>query len=368
MASLKRFLRSAVRSSHLFLDRSFYLLRRKLKLGNNSAVTVFTYRGYGRKDYVFLQGRVLRKRTLPGRPSVTDSAWRDLLNNFRRIWSVEIRQATLQANIGSNPFDLTTDLEGYFKLDSNLRKPWKSAIQGWNQINLNLISVPWKKLAIEVEASVLIPENAEFGLISDIDDTIIRTEVTSLLKLKMFYITLLKNARKRKAIQEVGAFYQALKKGPTLEADNPVFYVSKSPWNLYDLLEEFLKINNLPLGPMLLRDFGLPYEKRPADYRGHKYENIVKILDTYPEMSFLLIGDSGEKDIDLFVSIARSYPDRIPGIFIRDVNCSRRAQRIKKVIAENPDLNIQFIKSYRAAAEHAATHNWLSLDYFTSLT
>ena len=368
MASLKRFFRSAVMSSHLVLDKSFYFLRRKLRMGNNSPITVFTYRGYGRKDYVFLQGRVLRKRALPGHSSETDSVWRDLLNNFRRIWSVEIRDASLVATVGGNSFDLTTDLEGYFELDSNLEPPWQEASGGWNHIHLKLIAVPWRKMAIEVKASVLIPEKANFGLISDIDDTIIRTEVTSLLKLKMFYVTFLKNARKRKAIQEVGAFYQALKKGPSLDADNPVFYVSKSPWNLYDLLEEFLNVNNLPLGPMLLRDYGLPYTKRPAGYRGHKHENIARILDTYPDMPFILIGDSGEKDVDLFITIARSYPGRIPGIFIRDVNCTRRAQRIRKVIAENPDLTIHFVESYREAAQHAAKHNWLAMDYFTSIT
>ncbi len=367
MSSSKRVFRILVRHFHLACDKAFYVLRRKLKIGNKSPVAVFTYRGYGRKDYVFLQGRVLRKRRFPANPSDSDSDWRDLINNFKRLFTVEIRQAVLQTRIGTNPFRLTTDLEGYFRLDAPLDAPWKSAGSGWNSIDLNLISVPWRKMELEVQASVLIPDKADFGIISDIDDTIIRTEVTSLLRLKMFYLTLLKNARKRKAINEVGAFYQALKKGRDGQSDNPVFYVSKSPWNLYDLLEEFLKINNLPLGPMMLRDYGLPYKKRPKDYKGHKHENIERILQTYPEMTFILIGDSGEKDIDLFLDIARSFPHQISAIYIRDVNCNKRAKRIRKIIDENPDIDISFVKNYRYAAQHAANKGLLSFDYFNKI-
>ena len=69
---------------------------------------------------------------------------------------------------------------------------------------------------------------------------------------------------------------------------NPFFYTSKSPWNLYAPLVEYLEVQQLPLGPLLLRDFGLRPEKE------RKRKAIEEILATYPKLKFILSGDSGE--------------------------------------------------------------------------
>ncbi len=368
MASKKRLLRNLITSIHLFFDSLLYKIRRILRIGHRAPITLLTYRGFGKKDYIYLQGRVLKEKPIVS--TATDSSWKNLRNNFRRLWSVEIRNASLKIEIGDNEFDLKTDKEGFFKVDIPLDKPlneWQTD-KNWYEGSIHLISVPWKNIGLEKSYKVLMPTNCQFGVISDIDDTIIRSEVTSLLKLKMFYLTFLKNASKRRAIKEVGAFFQALNKGRGLEANNPIFYVSKSPWNLYDLLEEFLQINNLPLGPLLLRDYGLPYQKRPKNYRGHKYENIARILSTYPQLPFILIGDSGEKDTDLYLSIALDFPGRISAIYIRDLKNRRRINRIKNLIEKNRNVEIHLVINYQEAASHAATKYWLSINYSNKLS
>ena len=102
---------------------------------------------------------------------------------------------------------------------------------------------------------MLVPApQAQFGVISDIDDTVVHSNVTS--KLRMILTVALSNARTRKPFKGVAAFYRALHAGV-----NPVFYVSKSPWNLYAPLVEYLEVQGLPLGPLLLRDFGFRTEK-----------------------------------------------------------------------------------------------------------
>ncbi len=365
MSNWNHFFLKIIRVVHLFFDRWFYWIGRKLKIGNNAPITVFAYRGYGRKDYLFLQGRVLKEKLIDSQS--TDSDWRDFRNNIRRLWSVEIRNADLEITIENNTFQVTTDKEGFFILDTPLGNPLPNNEHLWHKVTVKLISIPWKGLNLKVFTEVLVPRKARMGVISDMDDTVIRTEVTSALKFKMFYLTLLKNASKRNAIPAVAAFFQALIKGKNQNQENPLFYVSNGPWNLYDLLEEFLLLNQLPLGPLLLRDFGLPYRKRPKQYKGHKHEHITRILDTYPELGFLLIGDSGEKDIDLYLRIARNHPTQIKGIYIRDVNNNRRRKRIKKIMEENQDLHIVLTRDYNDAAEDAASMGWLNLAFFRSI-
>ena len=211
----------------------------------------------------------------------------------------------------------------------------------------------------QFQAEVLLPSQARLGIISDIDDTVLQTDVTSFFKWRAVYLTLMKNASTRRAFSEVSAFYQALERSRTPQAKNPFFYVSNSPWNLYDMLVDFLEINQLPKGPVLLRDFGVPYEDRPRNYKGHKHTSIDRILQTYPDLSFILIGDSGEKDADIYLDITREFPGRIKAIFIRDVQSNKRARRIKRLIDKSENTSIFLIKNYAEATEIAAREGFL---------
>ncbi|NJO87235.1 MAG: App1 family protein [Lewinella sp.] len=161
------------------------------------------------------------------------------------------------------------------------------------------------------------------------------------------------NAGNRRAFAKVAEFYQALQLGPEQTAQNPFFYLSNSPWNLHDLLEDFLLLNELPAGPMLLRDFGLRYNDQPTKFKGHKVEMLRRILTTYPQLPFILLGDSGEHDTDIYLTAAQEFPRQILHIYIRDVDHNKRAKRIKALIAANSGISVKLIKSYEAAIEHA---------------
>ena len=150
------------------------------------------------------------------------------------------------------------------------------------------------------------------------DDTVIHTGATNLLL--MARRTLFGNARLRQPLAGVSAFYRALQH----EAEqwtNPLFYVSSSPWNLYDLLEEFLAHNEIPPGPLMLRDYGIDETKLGAEKgHGHKLEKAERIMAAYPDLPFVLIGDSGQDDAEIYAEAAGRYSDRIRAIYIRDVD------------------------------------------------
>ncbi len=121
------------------------------------------------------------------------------------------------------------------------------------------------------------PATAKFGVISDLDDTVIVTNVTN--RLKMFLTVALLNEHTRLPFKGVAAFYQALQNGASGAENNPIFYVSSSPWNLYSPLTEFLRIHNVPLGALFLKDFGNHTVFSPGDHQNHKLNSIELILN-----------------------------------------------------------------------------------------
>jgi phosphatidate phosphatase APP1 len=144
----------------------------------------------------------------------------------------------------------------------------------------------------------------------------------------------------------VAAFYRALHAGV-----NPVFYVSKSPWNLFAPIVEYLEVQGLPEGPVILRDLGFRTSKN------HKSTTIEHILKTYPALKFVLSGDSGEQDPEIYADIVRRFPDRILAIYIRTVHRKRaRLASLQSLISEVAKTGCQLVLApeAEAAAVHAA--------------
>src|SRR5690606_21239182 len=137
---------------------------------------------------------------------------------------------------------------------------------------------------------------------------------------------------------------------------NPFFYVSSSPWNMYDLLHDFLDINDIPAGPLLLRDFGLLQNKFfGADHMSHKFKEIQNILLTYPHLNFVLIGDSGQEDAPIYREVIKEFPGRLICASIRDVNLEDRASMVTSITEElKGTVDMLLVKDTAAAAKHAA--------------
>ena len=201
------------------------------------------------------------------------------------------------------------------------------------------------------------PPQSEFGIISDIDDTIVRTGATN--PLTMVRMVVLSNPHTRLPFEGVGAFYDALRKGPDGEGYNPLFYVSSSPWNLYDMLIDFMNINGIPLGPIFLRDLGLePDHLISNGHHEHKMKQIRTILEAHPDLPFVLIGDSGQEDPEIYREVVQAYPGRIKAIYIRDVTLEERATAIRLLVKELEASKVELVLAADtvAAATHAIEH------------
>ena len=309
---------------------------RRLLAKARDPVIILPYLGYGTPHKLALCGRVLQDEGF--RPaSDAERRWRNAAAFFRRMESDEVPGARLRASFGNRTTQAVSDRQGYFSVAlENLKLK-----AGWHDVQLELLHDP----QVKATGRVLVPpRKAEFGVISDIDDTIVYSHV--MRKLRMIVSLALSNARTRKPFKGVGAFYRALHRGV-----NPLFYVSKSPWNLYVPLVEFMEVQGLPAGPLLLRDFGLRMKKN------HKTEAIAAVLQTYPKLKFILIGDSGESDPEIYSGIVQRFPERIRVIYIRSVDpAASRAVAIEKLIDQVAPTGCQLVLApdSELAAAHAA--------------
>ena len=325
----------------------------KQRLGTFDAVQILPYRTYGTPYKIYVRGRVLEDKKI-ARAKEGDGLVENLLNMYKRFESDEVPGATLQLQLGSKTYTVITDKEGYFVFDINPDEPLITEAL-YHVLPLTLVDAPIPWSAVTVEAEMMIPPaDAEYGIISDIDDTIIQTGAVNMLA--MGKTVLLGNARTRLPFAGVTEFYKALQLGRNGRRNNPFFYVSSSPWNMYDLLTDFMDLNEIPAGPVLLRNFGLNESFISGDYMDHKFTAIAQILDTYPHLNFVLAGDSGEQDPPIYYEVVKRYPGRIISIYIRDIVAGAKQQIAKDVAVALQKEGVEMILTQNSvnAAEHAA--------------
>ncbi|HEU4629391.1 MAG TPA: phosphatase domain-containing protein [Gemmatimonadaceae bacterium] len=324
---------------------------------------VVPYDGYGTATSLLVLGRVLRNAPL--RPSREDaSLWQNLVDTYRRFETDEVPHARVRVAAGGAAREATADAEGHLAVRLVLDTPLPAGRQ-WHDVAYTLLSpVPVDAPAV-VTGRVLVPaDTAGFGVISDIDDTVVRTDVRQVAR--MARTVLFGNARTRLPFPGVAAFYRALAAGFAGAGPNPLFYVSSSPWNLHDLLVEFLDLQGIPRGPLLLRDWGIQaHELLPTAHGAHKQAAIRRILAEYPSLPFILMGDSGQEDPEIYASIVHDHPQRVLAIYIRDVTRdAARTDAIRRLAAEveRAGCSLTLSEDTVGAARHAAEHGWIAAE------
>lgn len=333
-------------------------------------LNVVTYRGYGAPDCLHLEGRVLRDQGIKLREE-NAPFWKNLWNMYRRFNSNEIPGARLRFSIDNVQQEVRVNEEGFYNVDLDLDKPLDPT-RLWHTVNVDLLEPQYEESQIKFDAkAIVICQDSDqvddayltrFGVISDIDDTIMHTAATDLLK--MVRIAYFGNEYTRRPFPDVPALYRALQAGRSGRAGNPIFYVSSSAANLYDLFEKFMDINDVPLGPILLRQVEFTVENLTSfDHRLHKREKIEPILQRFPNLPFLLIGDSGQKDIIIYQKLLKDFPGQIAAIYIRDVtpNDPVRQGQLAKAAEEIRRQGCEFLlfKKTTEVAIHAAQRGWM---------
>ncbi|NDK54292.1 App1 family protein [Pontibacter fetidus] len=363
MKNLKQTGAKAILKAEEKIDMLTFKLKRQLNM--MQPLQIVPYRSYGTPNRLYVKGRVLLDKGIK-HSEADDTLWENLMNMYRRFESDEVPNARVQLCLNNQYHEITTDAEGYFVL--NLEPKIPLVLDDiWHDIELKVIDAPVEMTEeVKATAHVLVPPpDAEYGIISDIDDTIMRTGATSLLESGRN--VLLNNAHTRIPFHGVSQFYKSLQLGRNGKRNNPFFYVSSSPWNNYDLLYHFLELNDIPQGPLLLRDFGFDEDKLGhSDHMSHKYKEIENILITYPELDFILIGDSGQQDAAIYSEVVKNHPGRIMAVYIRDVNIEKHTRKVVGIADElkkgGGDVEMLLVKETAEAAKHAAGKGFIFVE------
>ena len=308
---------------------------------------ILPYRGYANENNLWLKGRVLEdENVFQGK---SNSQIRNLLDSFKRFETDELADEIIRLKINGKSVQTATDEEGYFTFDM----PWSPVKRAdenrWVKVEVEM-GKPDMPL-LKKEGEIFVPAaDAQYGIITDMDDTVLQTHVTSLFRLKMLYSTFLEDAHQRLPMEGMVDLFKDMVVGANGKKENPVFYVSNSPWNIYDILEEFLSLQNLPKGPLLLRDYGfIPNDQ----FTNHKMNSIGRILRTYPNLPFVLLGDTASKDADHYIDLARKFPGQIAAVYIRQTKNNKNAQRVARLVEANTDMNAVLVHSSTDIRNHA---------------
>jgi hypothetical protein len=198
----------------------------KQRLGLLDPFEILPYRGHGTERELFLRGRVLEERGIT-RSGQHDTPWDNLRNMARRFASDEVPGARVRVAFGDARLETVADEEGFFEVNLELPEPITGPTR-WHPVELELLHPlsPGGNRVIST-GQVLVPTGADFGVVSDIDDTVVRSSATNVLK--MAWIVLLNNAHTRLPFEGVNAFYEALRRGAEGRVHNPIFARSCAP-------------------------------------------------------------------------------------------------------------------------------------------
>ena len=342
-------------------DRLTAGLRQTLRMAGQPLI--LPYRKFGTPNRLRIAGRVVEDRGVIS-AAHTDSTAANIWLTFKRYAAYEVEGATVHFEVGGEAGTLVTDRNGFFEAevvadDQVGPKPGEL----WLPVKLMLAATPGNAgAAVVAEGQVLIPPTtARFGIISDIDDTIVKTGATNFLK---HWRTVVANsAELRVPFRGLAPFYRALQAGAGGAENNPIFYVSSSPWNLYDLFERYLTLHQIPLGPIMLRPVGIGPGKWPGGaHSTNKLQQIGRVLSTYPHLPFILVGDSGQHDPEIYSEATRLHPGRIAAIYIRDVTTDDRDLSARGVLEPVRAQGVRWMygPDLIEAAEDAAAAGWIA--------
>jgi phosphatidate phosphatase APP1 len=342
-----------------FIDQIQYKFRKRFHLYQRLYIT--TYNSYGTKESLNIKGHVLKNNKIQPAEE-DDSVFVNILNNYKRFYGEGVAGALVWISFQDSSHTVLSDEKGYF--ETNIVPSSALPVQLWHEVSLELKAAPMPfKGVVKAVARVEVPfKNTDFGIISDIDDTIIKSHVTT--KIKMFRTVAFKNAFTRRPFEGVSAFYTALQKGLSGHSENPFFYVSSSPWKLNDFLMDFLEINAIPEGAFLLKNLGMLDDRKTLKgHKLHKLNAINKILNTYPNLPFILIGDSGQKDAIIYEEVVKKFPRRIMVIYIRDVQLAKQRKAVMAVAENMPDgiTKLILVDNMANAMAHAIKNKYIKL-------
>lgn len=335
----------------------------KKRLGWLGVPIIKPYMGFCNGEEAYLSGSVMEDKGLE-KPKPGQSLRANMLAMIKRYISDEIAGVRVKITFLDQTKVVETNELGIFhchlKIDT-LRTDHPS-FETAHYVLLDEVVESQGRVVAE-ERVLMVSGGPPFGIVSDIDDTIMVSHSTNTAK--KLKLMLFKNAHTRVPFEGVAAFYRALQKGGAhQQGPNPLFYVSSSEWNLYDLLADFMAFRNIPAGPFMLQELEhsiFHFWKSGGGTHEHKLKKILFLLSFFKDLNFILIGDSGQRDPQLYLKAARQAPGRIKAVYIRCIGKAHKNRHVLEIAQEMKAMNIPMllINNTEEAARHALRQGFI---------
>ncbi|MDZ7608501.1 MAG: phosphatase domain-containing protein [Cyclobacteriaceae bacterium] len=295
------------------------------------------YRGIANADVIIISGHAFEKHKV--KDTIPQHGRRkNFRQAIRRFRARPLTFATVDIQVVGITKRVRTNHHGYFtcELSHELKTP------GWYPYELF-----WKRNDKRFIGEFYLSDEHETGVISDIDDTLLISHSTQLLR--KLTLVLFRNAHTRKVIPYLAKWYHHLSELNNADHPNDFFYVSNSEWNLYDFLIDFFAINQLPKGVFFLQKLkkGLrDMFSSGKSHKSHKLTTIEFLLRFYPNKSFILVGDNGQRDMEIYSILTDKFPARVKGVMIRKLPYIKNEKRLKRYEQKITAHGVPFITFY----------------------
>jgi phosphatidate phosphatase APP1 len=279
------------------IDDAVYRLRARWGRWAGRVPTVVPFIGYGGDGWIRVLGRVVLRK--PGRAPADRFT---SVRGWRSFTSIPVRHAevTVTANGVAGP--VRADRGGVIDARFEARLP-----AGWSTVRLSIDGHDGVDFSVFV-----VHESATFGMVSDVDDTVMVTALPRPFLAAWNSFVLDEHART--PVAGMAVLYERLVRA---NPDAPVVYLSTGAWNVVPTLTRFLSRNLYPRGPLLLTDWGPNSERWFRSGPEHKRISLERLASEFPGIRWLLIGDDGQHDESIYGDFARRHPEHVRAVAIR---------------------------------------------------
>ncbi|MCK5208470.1 MAG: App1 family protein [Cyclobacteriaceae bacterium] len=292
------------------------------------------YRGIANSDRVIISGHAFEKHKVRD-VHPHHGRRRNLKQTIRRFRAKPLKMTAIDVTINGTTKRVRTNKKGFFTCE---------VIHGLKESGWYPYELYWKRNDKRFASEFYLSDHHETGVISDIDDTLLVSHSTRLIR--KIVLQLFRNAYTRKTIPFVKNWHVYIKDMNDTSDPRDFFYVSNSEWNLYDFLVDFFSINELPKGVFFLQNLKKGLRDLISSgkvHHNHKQKSIEFLLRFYPEKKFILVGDNGQKDMEIYYEIVSKFHDRIKGVMIRKLAYIKNEKLIQSFKEKINHFDVPFL-------------------------
>ncbi|WP_307802445.1 App1 family protein [Cellulomonas fengjieae] len=275
-------------------------------------VRIEPYAGYGATGWVRVLARTLlaapqvSDHELPGAGGSAQAGSRSAtaLRGWRSFATAQVSGAELEVRVGDRTHTVVTDRGGYVDtiLESDLPP-------GWHDVRLTTSDGATANAPVHV-----IGPDVRTGIVSDIDDTVMVTRLPR--PFVAAWNVFVRHESAREPVPGMARLYAELRER---DEDVPVVYLSTGAWNAAPTLARFLRTNRYPAGPLLLTDWGPTNSGWFRSGPAHKVAQLRRLFAELPDVQWILVGDDGQHDPEIYAGAAQHFGEHVRAILIRQL-------------------------------------------------